>query len=225
MSKYPSIKIGSFKALVAEKSSNPLFNVVLFHGYGANALNLYPLSRYLDVDDRIRWIFPEGPQPADMDPSGLGRTWFSVDVEAFLQDKENYNVPPAIFDAAIDKVYQALKPLPNLIIGGFSQGSVLTTNLIMKTDLDIKGLIVLSGTLLDKERWHKDTIREGLPFFQSHGYSDIMIKHSRGQILEKALKEYGLMGHLFSFDGGHEIPESVLVQLQKFLISLISNHS
>ena len=152
MSKYQSINIGSFKALVAEKSSNPLFNVVLFHGYGANALNLYPLSRYLDVDDRIKWIFPEGPESIDMDPSGLGRTWFPVDVEAFLQDKDNYNVPPSIFDAAIDKAYQALKPLPNLIIGGFSQGAVLTTNLIMKTDLNVEGLIVLSGALLDKKK-------------------------------------------------------------------------
>ena len=225
MSKYSSVNIGSFKALVAEKSSKSLFNVVLFHGYGGNALNLYPLSRYLDVDDRIKWIFPEGPQPADMDPSGLGRTWFPVDVEAFLQDKDNYNVPPHIFDSAIDSVYQALKPLPNLIIGGFSQGAVLTTNLIMKTDLHVKGLIVLSGALLDKKRWHKHTIREGLPFFQSHGYSDAMIKHSRGQKLEATLREYGLIGKLFSFEGGHEISESVLVQLQKFLTSLILNHS
>ena len=225
MSKYQSIKMGSFKALAAEKSSNPLFNVVLFHGYGANALNLYPLSRYLDVDDRIRWIFPEGPYPADRDLSGLGRTWFPVDVEAFLQDKEGYTVPPSIFDLAIDETYQAFKGLPNLIIGGFSQGAVLTTNLIMKTDLNIKGLIVLSGALLDQKRWHKCAIREGLPFFQSHGYFDDMIKHSRGQKLETALREYGLIGNLFSFEGGHEIPESVLIQLQKFLTSLISNHS
>ena len=223
MSKYQNI--GSFKALIAEKSSKPLFNVVLFHGYGANALNLYPLSRYLNVDDRIRWVFPEGPEPAEMDPSGLGRTWFSVDVQAFLEDKEGYNVPPPIFDAAIDKVYQALKGLPNLIIGGFSQGSVLTTNLIMKTDLDVKGLIVLSGAILDEKRWHKHTIREGLPFFQSHGHSDDMIKHARGQRLEEALRKYGLIGKLFSFEGGHEISEDVLIQLQKFLTSLISDYS
>ena len=170
-------------------------------------------------------FFQKAPEPADMDPSGLGRTWFSVDVEAFLKDKDNYNVSPSIFDSIVDRAYQALKPLPNLIIGGFSQGAVLTTNLIMKTDLNVKGLIVLSGALLDKERWHKYTIREGLPFFQAHGYSDTMIKHSRGQKLEVALREYGLIGNLFSFEGGHEIPESALIQLQKFLTSLILSHS
>ena len=52
-----------------------------------------------------------------------------------------------------------------------------------------------------------------------------MIKHSRGQKLEVTLRGYGLIGKLFSFEGGHEIPESVLVQLQKFLTSLILNHS
>ena len=222
MSKYQLINIGPLKALIAEKTSTPLLNVVLFHGYGANALNLYPLSRYLDIDNRIRWVFPEGLEPIDMDPSGLCRTWFPLDIEAFQRNDPSC-VCLSDLNLIIGKTYQALKSLcaPNthLIIGGFSQGAILTTNLIMKTNLDIAGLIVLSGFLLDQEGWKEP--REELSFFQSHGYSDVIIPYSEGQRLEIALKKRELIGQLFGFDGGHEIPESVLTQLRKFLLQII----
>ena len=223
MSKHQPIIMGSLKALVAQKSSKPLFNVVLFHGYGANALNLYPLSRYLDVD--VKWIFPEGLDPIAEDPHGPGRTWFPVNVEEFLEDKDNYMPSAPGLDLIVDEAYQAFKSLPNLIIGGFSQGAILAINLIMKTDLNVKALIVLSGALLDRENWHQHKIREGLPFFQSHGRSDTLLNYLAGQRLESALIGYGLKGQLFGFDGGHEIPQDVLTQLQKFLDSFISSGS
>ena len=218
------INIGPLKALIVEKASKPLLNIVLFHGYGANALNLYPLNRYLDVDDRIKWVFPEGPELIDMDFSGLGRAWFPLDIEAFQRNEPSCIHLPDL-NLIVEKTYQALKPLctsnTHLVIGGFSQGAILTANLMMKTDLNVAGLIVLSGALLDQQGWKEP--REGLPFFQSHGHSDLIIPYLEGQKLETALKNHGLAGHLLSFEGGHEISENVLTQLRKFLLQLITS--
>ena len=148
-----------------------------------------------------------------------------MNVKEFLEDKDNYIPSLPDLDLIVDQSYQAFKSLPNLIIGGFSQGAMLAINLIMKTDLDVKALIVLSGAVLDKERWHQHKIREGLPFFQSHGRSDTLLKYLAGQRLEATLIGHGLKGQLFGFDGGHEISQDVLTRLQKFLDSLISSGS
>ena len=209
------------KALMVEKDNNPALNVVLFHGYGANAMNLFPLHRYIDAGIPLRWIFPEGPDPVN--PPELGRSWFPLDIEAVHTGQRAEYAHSEDLSLIVKKAYQALKPLSlsniPLVIGGFSQGSMLAVNLVMTTSLKVDGLIVLSGATLDRQNWLPNELeitRQGLPFFQSHGTTDAILDYAEGQRLSVALKESGLKGELFSFNGGHEIPIDVLTQLQQF---------
>ncbi len=230
------IDIGPLKALVVENNLQAQYNLVLLHGYGANALNLYPLHRYIPTNNNIRWIFPEGPkavyagppgsQPSNINVSNnpliLGKAWFDIDTKAI--EKRDFSFDPkahADSKLVLKNVYQALKPFSqsHLIIGGFSQGAMLATYLTMTTDLNIKGLIVLSGALFHQDKlWEGSLVsRQGLPFFQSHGYSDDILNYTEAKKLEVALQKRGLQGHLFSFEGGHEIPEVLFRKLQGFL--------
>lgn len=224
LDKYQLKEIGPLKALIIETGSHPILNIVLFHGYGANAMNLFPLHRYLEMAYPIRWIFPEGVHDIPNDPSGLGRAWFPLNIDALMASKkETYQVDSTKLDLIVEKAYEALQSFCRdeyLIIGGFSQGAMLATNLAMKTDLKLKALLVLSGILLDAKHWGagpSSVSREGLPFFQSHGYSDAILSYRGGQKLEDALKKNGLKGSLFGFEGGHEIPVDVLNQIKIFL--------
>src|SRR6185437_12531546 len=55
--------------------------VVLFHGFGADAHDLAPLS---DVSSQIKatWIFPNAGLQVPIAPGFMGRAWFHIDVAA-----------------------------------------------------------------------------------------------------------------------------------------------
>ena len=56
---------------------------------------------------------------------------------------------------------------------GFSQGAMLSCDLMLRTTQPYAGLIQLSGTLLATQEWAPLLQkRKGLPVFQSHGMQD-----------------------------------------------------
>ncbi|MDN8836887.1 hypothetical protein Q0M54_13930, partial [Staphylococcus aureus] len=62
----------------------------------------------------------------------------------------------------------------------------------------------------------------GFKFFQAHGARDQVLSFALAQRLEGVLKEAGWDGHLQRFDGGHEIPFEVLIQLGAFLRKVLT---
>jgi phospholipase/carboxylesterase len=127
---------------------------------------------------------------------------------------------------ARERILAFLKELPRQIqidykktvIGGFSQGAMLTCDAVLHTDYPFTGLVQLSGNLLAREVWSPLMgKRKGLSVFQSHGTLDDILPHVGAERLRGALSESGLLVEWLSFRGGHEIPEAVLQQLSVFL--------
>ena len=108
-----------------------------------------------------------------------------------------------------------------MILGGFSQGAVVATEMALQAKKNIAGLMILSGTLINEKAWSSlCTSKKGLPFFQSHGKSDPLLPYKRAERLESILEKGGLVGSLNGFSGGHEIPPATLEQMRSFLNSI-----
>jgi phospholipase/carboxylesterase len=104
------------------------------------------------------------------------------------------------------------------VIGGFSQGSMLATDLALGTDRALAGLVILSGTILDELAWTEGLAgRRGLPVFQSHGTEDPLLPFEIAERWTTAMKDAGLLVDAVTFRGGHEIPRPVLAGLDAFL--------
>lgn len=202
--------------------------IVLFHGYGADAQDLAPLAHYLNGSSDVTWIFPEGPLQVPIGPGFYGRAWFAIDVEA-LQRAMLTGQPrnlalrrPSGLDHAKAKTKSFLNEVQsrftNVILGGFSQGAMLATELTFSAEKKPKALVILSGALLDKKNWQElaKTCRD-VPFFQSHGQRDPILSFSGAQDLNEVLNEAGMVGEFHQFQGGHEIPPSILQKLAQFL--------
>ena len=59
------------------------------------------------------------------------------------------------------------------MLGGYSQGAMVASEVAFQTDLEIAGLVLLSGTLVDEAAWERQFhTRRGAPVFLSHGRSD-----------------------------------------------------
>lgn len=217
--------IAAIETLCIE-NEDPTVAVVLFHGYGANMRDLFPLWEMWD-NGKTNWYFPNGVLPL---PMGYyeGRAWFSIDMEALdrairtgeFRDLAS-NIPPE-FDLTLKQQEHFLQELAKkhkeIIIGGFSQGAMCASHLAMKSDLNLRGLILLSGNLVAQDRY--PNAPRPLPFYQSHGTKDPILPMLGAKRLEEKLQGLNFQGSLHTFEGGHEIPMKVINEVKNFLQNL-----
>jgi phospholipase/carboxylesterase len=223
--------------VVADRDAAPALAVILCHGYGAPGDDLVPLAGALlaempGASGGLRFYFPEAPEPAAV---GFGRAWWQLDLEHLVAlsrgdppvpGARRREVPPAL-GAARRRVRGAMEeilrqcglPASRLVVGGFSQGAMLMTDLALRLEEAPAGLAVLSGTLLCAEEWRgRAPARSGLPVFQSHGRSDPLLPYADAEALRDLLAGAGLSVDFHEFDGGHEIPGEIVAALGRFLV-------
>ena len=203
--------------------------VVLLHGFGADADDLAPLGEYLKSGSKFSWFFPQGLMSVPIGPMMSGRAWFQIDIaaldRAIAQGEHRLMAPtrPKGLDAAVQAVTKSLLDLRkegfNIILGGFSQGAMVATDLFLQGQVPIKKLVILSGTLLDQDQWRqKISIRDSIPIFWSHGKSDPILPFSAADELRQIFEQHNFSVTEQPFSGGHEIPERVLKELDHFLL-------
>ncbi len=205
--------------------------VVLLHGFGAPGDDLVALWRYLNVPEEVRFLFPAAPLSLEMGLSHA-RAWWMLDMERITQaraqgqwDTLSKEVPRGLAPASgqvLDLLGHAKETLSvppgALVLGGFSQGAMLSTEIVLRSDIQVAGLTLLSGTLIAKDEWlPRLPTRQGLPVFQSHGTEDPILAFSMAEQLRGHLQAAGLSVTWVEFHGGHEIPVQVLDGLGNFL--------
>ncbi|MDW8251632.1 MAG: phospholipase, partial [Myxococcales bacterium] len=106
-----------------------------------------------------------------------------------------------------------------LVIGGFSQGAMLTTEIALQEDEPFAGLVVLSGTLLCEDRWREAAALRAsrLAVYQSHGRQDPILPYAGAEALRDLLSKGGAQVTFRGFSGQHEIPFPILEGLGLFL--------
>lgn len=204
---------------------------ILLHGFGAPGDDLVPLADVIEVPRGTRWLFPEAPLSLNMG-FGDSRAWWIIDFARIQADRAagrirdlSVEVPQGLA-LARERVLAFLKELPRqfpidykqAVIGGFSQGAMLTCDAVLHTDYPFTGLVQLSGNLLAQTVWNPlMPKRKGLSVFQSHGIEDDILPHIGAERLRDGLQRASLVLEWHSFKGGHEIPGQVVRQLGSFL--------
>jgi phospholipase/carboxylesterase len=210
--------------------------VILLHGYGAPGDDLVGLANFLIGPVGTRWIFPEAPLPLNMG-YGNARAWWLIDMARLEADRAAGRVRdlssevPRGLPQAREALEKWLSVLPSALsvdyrrtlIGGFSQGAMLTCDLVMRTAFPFAGLIQLSGSLLARQDWRPSVgKRAGLPVFQSHGTQDPILPYVMAERLRDELMAEGLTVNWNKFQGGHEIPEPILARLNGFVTKVLA---
>ena len=205
--------------------------VILLHGFGAPGDDLVPLAPYLRVPQPVRFLFPAAPLNLAF---GLGdaRAWWMLDMERLMRARAqgqweslSLEVPRGLEAARnrlADVLHLAIKnldvPHDQVVLGGFSQGAMLSLDYALRSEMALAGLILLSTTIIAKHEWLAALpARQGLSVFQSHGTEDEILAHSVAEQLREHLSSAGLPVHWIEFPGGHEIPFPVLNELGSFL--------
>jgi phospholipase/carboxylesterase len=204
--------------------------VVLLHGFGAPGDDLATLWRVLRAPQGTRFVFPEAPLSlAAMGMPG-GRAWWMIDIARLQRVRTAEEVlqmmgevPPGLA-AARERVLAMLEALDaelhpsKVVLGGFSQGAMLSVDVALRTDRAFAGVVVMSGALIAATEW-KPIVekRRGLPAIQSHGARDPILPFVAGEALRDLLKGGGLAHTWVPFQGEHAIPPPVLDAVGGFL--------
>ena len=211
--------------------------VLLLHGFGAPGDDLVSLADVLTVPAGTRFVFPEGPLSLSFGPSAA-RAWWIIDMARVAADRAagrardlSQDIPKGLAPARetmlgfLKEVERKFDADPRkIVLGGFSQGAMLSCDVMLRTAQPYAGLIQLSGTLLAAQEWtpllqtHK-----GLPVFQSHGVQDELLPYAGAERLRDMLTHGGLSVEWHSFRGGHEIPRSVLQRLGPFITKAVTH--
>jgi len=210
--------------------------VILLHGFGAPGDDLVSLADFLHVPAGTRFVIPEGPLSLSFGPRDA-RAWWLIDMARIAADqaagriRDLSNEIPKGLAPARETMLAFLKEIEQkfgadprkTVLGGFSQGAMLSCDLMLRTAQPYAGLIQLSGTLLATQEWTPLLQkRKGLPVFQSHGMQDELLPYVGAEKLRDTLTHAGLSVEWHSFRGGHEIPRAVLQRLGPFITKVVT---
>lgn len=230
----------------SEDAAPPQMAVVLCHGFGAPGEDLVSLGaellRHPSLAGKVRFIFPAAPISLSEFGFGDAKAWWHIDSERIMAlqtgDTSKFARMHSDTPEGLSQARRLLLSLidetcrhtglsrSNIVLGGFSQGAMLTTDVALRMEEAPQGLCILSGALISEDEWKKRAERRTtLPVFQGHGRQDAILPYTTGEALRNMLTAAGLKVDFFPFDGGHTITGQELTHLAEFLKARLGIHA
>ena len=227
------------------ESKSPEMIVIFCHGYGAPGTDLVGLGpeilqRKPELAETTQFYFPAAPLALDAMGAYGGRAWWHLDVEKFMASVEGglsrdlRNERPEGIDHAHKMLVNLIEeirkntnlPMSQFVLGGFSQGSMLATDVTLKSEEKPAGLMIFSGTLLCESEWgplieQKPNVR----VLQSHGKQDPILPYDNAVLLHEYFEKSGVPNEFISFNGIHTIPLEALTRCADILVEISESFS
>ena len=236
-------KLGGLNCQIVQQvdGQEPELVVILCHGFGAPGTDLVGLGGELmrcqpRLMESTQFIFPEAPLSLEEFGFYGGRAWWPLDVAKLnaaiekgeFRDQRKYD-PPELADARrlltalVDEVRgRTGLPASRIVLGGFSQGSMLATDVSLRLDEAPGALCVWSGTLLCEEQWRELGSKRGpLKVLQSHGTVDPILPFEAATWLRDLFTDSGFDVKFIEFENVHTIPREAVDQFAELLVSLL----
>jgi len=221
------IELGGLPA-IAVGDPNARVVMVLSHGFQMEPADLSPFAHSIRAP--AWFLFPEAPQPAEP----RGRAWWFIDAklrdEALLRGPRDFAIqhPPdlpaaratmlAFLEAAKERAAGR-----KFVVGGFSQGGMLTCDTLLRSGLGVDAMALLSASRIAYDEWEPLVARRpfaGRPVLVSHGQADPDLAFAAGEALRDCMAAAGAEVAWVPFAEGHEIPLVVWRRLRMLLLGL-----
>jgi phospholipase/carboxylesterase len=202
------------QARVRPPEGEPAGALVLLHGRGADEFDLEPLLDALDPERRLLGVLPRGPLVL---PPG-GAHWYVV-------PRVGYPDPNTFWPTyeLASKWLDGLRVPPDrIILGGFSQGAVMSYALgLGRGRPHPAGIIALSGFIPTVEGFEHD-LAPPLPRFAiGHGTNDEVISVDFARKAKKLLADAGADVVYRESPIGHSIDPRFVLELRVWVTDVV----
>lgn len=188
--------------------------LVLLHGRATSEDDLFPLLDELDPERRLIGVTPRGPLSL---PPG-GAHWYVVRRVGF-PDPSTFEPTLEKLTGWFDSLPEALGvPLDRTVLGGFSQGAVMSYALGLGEGRPRPAAVVaLSGFIPTVTGWALDEKLDGFPVAGGHGTYDPIIEVGFGREAKERLERAGADLLWRESPMQHTIDPGYLPELQQFV--------
>jgi len=235
------IKIGELDCILVKNNAckDPTAAIIFCHGFGAPGTDLVSLADVIiemgKAQQNAVYVFPSAP--IELDPLFDSRAWWMIDIEKIQnlmmkgETREMQGESPDLLpQRRIELTYvidhfrdEFSLPASKVVIGGFSQGSMLATDVALHYPESLGALIVWSGALINSDQWTLQAHRQSpLTIFQSHGTVDPILPIDGARNLKAMLESKNHQVEYVEFNGPHTIPMNA-VKLAGQLIGKVVN--
>ena len=185
--------------------------VILLHGYGASMSDLAGLCPVIDRDGYV-YICPNAPIPIEL---GMGMQGFAWTPPGGGGTPDHAAEAEDLLSGLFEEVRQQYNVQSGqTLLGGFSQGGMMTYRSGLIDPKAFTGLIALSSRISDTEgltpRLPEDRSQ---PIFIAHGTQDSMISVDDARATKEYLEDNGYSPVYNEYAMGHEISQDVLIAL------------
>jgi phospholipase/carboxylesterase len=199
-------------ALERPAAGAPEGALVLFHGRGADEHDLFPVLDLLDPERRLHGYTPRGPLAL---PPG-GAHWYVVPRVGYPD--------PATFSPSYAAASEWLDALPfppeRIVLGGFSQGAVMSLALgLGRGRPRPRAVAAFSGFVPVVEGWEPDLEPPLPPVALAHGTYDEVIPVGFGHRARELLEGAGADLLYRESPMGHTLDPRVLAEVAAWLTS------
>jgi phospholipase/carboxylesterase len=197
--------------------------LVLLHGYGSRAEQWLQFEGYIKIPNDGRLVLLQGPMRG---PISGSRGWWWLNIEGHIPEGERLpdfsTANPGGIKVASRLVREYLEDIDGpIVLGGFSQGAMLSGDVAFQTDQELAGVVLLGGTTVNEAGWvERFPGRRRMPIFIAHGRRDAVLPFAIAERFADKLKTAGLDVTWVPFEGGHEVPALVIQRLNEFLAGI-----
>jgi phospholipase/carboxylesterase len=232
--------IGELQCKLVNRAAagRPRGAVILCHGFGAPGTDL------VSIADEVIGVVPELAElayvfpfaPIKLDEYYDSRAWWMIDIERIQslmmrgEFRELADSCPADLPARRKQLSNLVGRVENeyglaaekIVLGGFSQGAMLATDVVLNYPRKLGGLIVWSGSLINQSQWKAAAAkREPLRIVQSHGRLDPILPFAGAEALRQMLEDCGQKVEFVPFNGPHTINQTAIASSIELLKSLL----
>lgn len=197
--------------------------IILLHGFGAHMGDLASLAPAIDSEGYV-YIFPNAPIPFEIGPGMTGFGWtYPRRIPQELRRADDVDSVVDMLATLVEEVtthYQT--ETGQIILGGFSQGGMMTYRYGLPNPDMFRGLAVLSGVAPEADTMSARLPDErSQPIFVAHGTGDMMVSVQMARDTREFLEAEGYTPEYHEYQMAHEISQQTLTDLTKWIKSTL----
>lgn len=164
--------------------------IVMLHGVGSSGADLEGLGLFFQqVMPEVLFASPNGSEP--FDGGGEAYQWFSLAGVTEQNRAQRIVEARAAFDAQLRAIFEQHDVVPGkdqVILLGFSQGSIMALDALVTARFPLAGVVAFSGRLASPKPYQLAADASALLI---HGMADQMIPWAESEAAAAALTEAG----------------------------------